>query len=176
MDWFQIGEGIRQGCILSPCLFNLYAEYITQNARMDEAQTWIKIAERNINNLSYAYDTTLMTESEEELKNILMNEKEWKSWFQIQHLKNEDHGLPSHYFMANRWGNNGTVTDFILGGSKITAAMKLKDTWSLQEKLSQPRQYVKKPRHYFANKGLCHQSYGFPIFMYRCESWTTKKV
>ena len=67
-DWFQIGKGVRQGCILSPCLFNLYAEYIMQNARLDEAQTGIKIARRNINNLRYADDTTLMAESEEELK------------------------------------------------------------------------------------------------------------
>ena len=67
-DWFQIGIGVRQGCILSPCLFNLYAEYIMKNAGLDEAQTRIKIAERNINHLRYADDTTLMAESEEELK------------------------------------------------------------------------------------------------------------
>ena len=67
-DWFQIGKGVCQGCILSPCLFNLYAEYIIQNARLDEAQAGIKIARRNINNLRYADDTTLMAESEEELK------------------------------------------------------------------------------------------------------------
>ena len=68
MDWFQIGKGVRQGCILSPCLFNLYAEYIMQNARLDEAQAGIQIAGRNINNLRYADDTTLMAENEEELK------------------------------------------------------------------------------------------------------------
>ena len=76
MDWFQIGTGVRQGCILSPCLFNLYAEYIMQNARLDEAQTRIKIARRNINNLRYADDTTLMGESKEELKSLLMKVKE----------------------------------------------------------------------------------------------------
>ena len=75
-DWFQIGEGVRQGCILSPCLFNLYAEYIMQNAGLDEAQAAIKIAGRNINNLRYADDTTLMAESEEELKSLLMKVKE----------------------------------------------------------------------------------------------------
>ena len=75
-EWFQIGEGVRQVCILSPCLFNLYAEYIMGNARLDEAQAGIKIAGRNINNLRYAYDTTLMEESEEELKNLLMKVKE----------------------------------------------------------------------------------------------------
>ena len=69
-DWFQIGKGVRQGCILSPCLFNFYAEYITGNAGLDEAQAGIKIAERNINNFRYADDTTLMTESEEELKRL----------------------------------------------------------------------------------------------------------
>ena len=75
-DCFQIGKGVHQGCTLSPCLFNLYAEYIKQNARLDEVQTAIKIAGRNINKLRYAYDTTLMAESEEELKSLLMKVKE----------------------------------------------------------------------------------------------------
>ena len=74
-DWFQIGKGVRQGSILSPCLFNLHAEYIMKNAGLDEAQAGIKIARRNINNLRYADDTTLMGESEEELKNLLMKVK-----------------------------------------------------------------------------------------------------
>ena len=74
-DWFQIGKGVRQGCILSPCLFNLYAEYIMRNAGLDEAQVGIKTAGRNINNLRYADDTTLMAESEEELKSFLMKVK-----------------------------------------------------------------------------------------------------
>ena len=76
MDWFQIGKGVRQGCILSPYLFSLYAEYIMRNARLDEAQAGIKIAGRNINNLRYADDTTLMAESEQELKSLLMKVKE----------------------------------------------------------------------------------------------------
>ena len=76
MDWFQIGKGVSQGCILSPCLFNLYAEYIMQNARLDEAQAGIKITGRNINNLRYADVTTLMAESEEELKGLSMKVKE----------------------------------------------------------------------------------------------------
>ena len=76
MDWFQIGKGVCQGCILSPCLFNLYAEYIMQNARLDEAQAGIKIAGRNINNLRYADDTTFMAESEEELRRLLIKVKE----------------------------------------------------------------------------------------------------
>ena len=75
-DWFQIGKGVRQGCILSPCLFNLYAEYIMQNARLNEAQVGIKIAGRNINNLRYADDATLMAECEEELKSLLLWLKE----------------------------------------------------------------------------------------------------
>ena len=75
-DWFQIGKGVSQGCILSPCLFNLYAEYIVQYAGLDEAQAGIKIARRNINNLRYMDDTTLMAESEEELKSLLMKVKE----------------------------------------------------------------------------------------------------
>ena len=75
-DWFQIGKGVSQGCILSPCLFNFHAEYIMQNAGLDESQTGIKIPRRNINNLRYADDTTLMAESEEELKSLLMKVKE----------------------------------------------------------------------------------------------------
>ena len=75
-DWFQIGKGVRQGCILSPCLFNLYVEYIMLNTRLDEAQAGVKIVGRNINNLRYADDTTLMAESEEELKSLLMKVKE----------------------------------------------------------------------------------------------------
>ena len=76
MDWLQIRKGVCQSCLLSPCLFNLHAEYIMQNARLDEAQAWIKIAKRNISNLRYADDTTLMEESEEELKRLLMKVKE----------------------------------------------------------------------------------------------------
>ena len=76
MDWFQIGKGVRQGCISSPCLFNLNAEYIIQNAGLEEAQAGIKISRRNINNLRYADDTTLMAESEEELTSLLMKVKE----------------------------------------------------------------------------------------------------
>ena len=75
-DWFQIGKGVRQGCILAPCLFNLYAEYIMRNAGLEEAEVGIKIPGRNINNLRYADDTTLMAESEEELKSLLMKVKE----------------------------------------------------------------------------------------------------
>ena len=87
-DWFQIGKGVRQGCILSPCLFNLQAEYIIRNAGLDEAQDGIKIAGRNINNFRYADDTTLMTESEE-LKSLLMKMKEEsESWFKAQHSEN----------------------------------------------------------------------------------------
>ena len=76
VDWFKIGKGIHQGYVLSPCLFNLYAEYIIQNARLDEAPAGIKIARRNINNFRYVDDTTLMAESEEELKSLLMKVKE----------------------------------------------------------------------------------------------------
>ena len=86
-DWFQIGKGVCQGCILSPCLFNFYAEYILRNTGLEEAQAEIKIARRNINNLRYADDTTLMAESEEELKSLLMRVKEEseESWLKTQH-------------------------------------------------------------------------------------------
>ena len=122
-DWFQIGKGVHQGCILSPCVFNLYDEYIMQNARMDEGQAGIKISGRNINNLRYADDTTLMAESEEELKSFLMKVKE----------KSEKAGLKLNIqktkIMASgpitSWQTEGetmeTMTDFIFLGSKITA-------------------------------------------------------
>ena len=105
-DWFKIRKGVHQGCILSPCLFNLYAEDIMQNDGLDKAQPGIKTAGRNINNLRYADDTTLMAESGEELKSLLMKVKEEseKSWLKTQHSKNEDHGIQSHHFMTSRWG------------------------------------------------------------------------
>ena len=90
-DWFKIGKGVCQGCMLSSCLFNLYAEYIRGNTRLSEAQAGIKIAGRNMNNLSYVDGTTLMSESEEELKSLLMKVKErgkWESWLKTQYSKN----------------------------------------------------------------------------------------
>ena len=115
-----------------PCLFNLYAEYITQNARLDEAQAGIKIAGRNINKLRYADDTTLMAKSEEELKSLFMRVKEEseKSWLKTQHSGNEDHGIRSHHFMGNRWGKSGKCQTLFLGAPKslqmVIAAMKFK--------------------------------------------------
>ena len=103
-DWFQIGKGVGQGCILSPCLFNLYAEYIMRNAGLEEAQAGNKIARRNINNLRCADDTSLMAESEE-LKSLLMKVKEESEKVGLK-LNIQDHGIQSHHFMANRWGNS----------------------------------------------------------------------
>ena len=103
-----VWERSSQGCILSPCLFNFYAEYIMRNAELEEAQAGIKIAGRNINKLRYADDTTLMAESEEDRKSLLMKVKEenGKSWLKAQHSENEDHGIWSHHFMGNRWDNS----------------------------------------------------------------------
>ena len=139
-DWFQIGKGVRQGCILSPCLFNLYAEYIMRNAGLDEALAGIKIAGRNINNLRYADGTTLMAETEE-IKSLLMKVKE----------ESEKVGLKLNIqktkIMASgpitSWQINGetaeTMTDFILGASKITAdgdcSHEIKRHLLLEEKL-----------------------------------------
>ena len=94
---------------MSPCLFNLYAEYIMRNAGLEEAQAGIKIAGKNINNLRYSDDTTLMAESEEELKSLLMKVKEEseKVGLKLNYSENEDNGIRSHHFMANRWGNSG---------------------------------------------------------------------
>ena len=117
MDWFQIGTGVRQGCMSSSCLFNFYTEYIMWNVRLDEAQAGIKTAGRNINNLRYAYDTALMAENEEEpwwaswwgwkrrVIKLAWNStfKKRRSWHPVPWI----HGIQSHEFMANRWGNNG---------------------------------------------------------------------
>ena len=142
-DWFQIGKGVRQGCILSPCLFNLYADYIMRNAGLDEAQAGIKIAGRNINNLRYADDTTLMGEIEEELKSLLMKVKEESQKvglkLNIQKTKIMASGP------ITPWQIDGqtmeTMKTLFWGAPKslqmVTAAMKLKDTCSLEEKLCQ---------------------------------------
>ena len=140
-DWFQIGKGVCQGCILSPCLFDLYAEHIMRNAGLEETQAGLKISGRNINNLRYADDTTLMAESEEELKSLLMKVK----------VESEKLGLKLNIqktkIMASvpitSWEIDGetgeTVSDFIVLAPKslqmVTAAMKLKYTYSLEGKL-----------------------------------------
>ena len=109
-DWFQIGKEVHQDCILSPCLFNFFAEYILQSAGMDEPQARIKIAGRNINNLRYADDTMLMEESDEELKSLLIKVKEEseKADLKLDIQKNKMMASsPTYHFMANRWGNSG---------------------------------------------------------------------
>ena len=117
-DCFQIRKGVHQGCMLSPCLFNFYAEYIMRSVGLNEAQAGIKIARRSINNLRYVVDTTLMAEREEERKNLLMKVKEEseKVWLKAQHSENEDHGIWSHHFMGNRWGNSGNNIRLYFGG------------------------------------------------------------
>ena len=140
-DWLQIGKGLHQHHILSPCLFNIYAEDIMRNAGLEEAQAGIKISRRNISNLRYADDTTLMAESEEELKSLLMKVKEdsEKAGLKLNIHKRKimaSSPIPS-------WQIDGetmeTVTDFIFFGSKslqmVIEAMKLKDTYFLEEKL-----------------------------------------
>ena len=135
-DWFQIGEGVRQGCILSPCLFNLYAEYIMRSTGLEEAQAGIKISRRNINNLRYADDTTLMAEREE-LKSLLMKVKEESEKIGLK--LNIQKTKIMAYGPITSWQIHGeTVTDFIFGGSKITAdgdcSHEIK-RYSLEEKL-----------------------------------------
>ena len=137
-DWFQIGKGVHQGCILSPCLFNFYAEYIMRNAGLEEAQAGIKIARKNINNLRYADDATLTAESKEEIKSLLTKVKEesGKAGLKLNIQKTK--------IMASSpitsWQIDGeTMRDFIFWVPKslqmVTAAMKLKDACSLEGKL-----------------------------------------
>ena len=139
-DWFQIGKGVRQGCILSLCLFNFYAEYIMRNAGLEETQAGIKIAGRNINNLRYADDTTLMAETEEELKSLLKVEEESEKVdlkLNIQKMKIMASGP------MTPWEIDGdiveTVSDFIFWDPKslqmVITAMKLKDVYSLEGRL-----------------------------------------
>ena len=139
-DWFQIGKGVRQGCILSACLFNLYAGYIMKNAGLEEAHAGIKIAGRNINNLRYADDTTLMAESEEELRSLLMKVKEESEKvglkLSIQKTKIMAFGTITSWKIGKQWKQYQTL---FLGALKslqmVIAAMKLKDAYCLEGKL-----------------------------------------
>ena len=165
-DWIQIGKGVRQGCVLSPCLINLYAEYIMRNAGLDEAQAEIKIAGRNINNLRYVDDTTLMVESEEELKSLLMKMKESEKAglkLNIQKIKIMASSLITSWQIDEEAME--TVRNFMFWAPKslqmVTAAMKLKTPAPWKKSCDQPRKHVKKQRHYFAYKDLSSQCYGF---------------
>ena len=127
-----------------------------RNAGLEEAQAGIKIARRNINNLRHADDTTLMAESEEDLKSLSMKVKqESECWLKAPHSENEDHGIWSHPFIGNRWGNSGNSGRLYFGGSKIIAdgdcSHVLKDTYSLEESYDQPRKGIQKQRRYSAN-------------------------
>ena len=143
MDWFKIGKGVHQCCILSLCLFNLYAGYMKQNARLDEAQAGVKIARRNINGLRYADDPTLMIEIEEELKSLLMKVKEEseKAGFKLNIQKTRILASSTITSWQIKGETMETVTNFIFLGSKtvqmVIATIKLKDICSLEEKLCQ---------------------------------------
>ena len=179
-DWFQKGKGVCQGCILSPSLFNLYAEYIMRKAELDEAQAGIKIAGRNVNNLRYADDTTLMAVSEE-LKSLLMKVKE----------NSEKVGLKLNIQKTKimafgpiiSWEIDGetveTVSDFLFLGSKITAdgdcSHEIKRHLFLGRK-DQPRQHIKKQRHTLSTKVHLVKAMIFPVVLYGCESWNIKKA
>ena len=177
-DCIQIGKGVRQGCILSPCLFNLYAEYIMRNAGLDEAQPGIKIAGRNINNLRYADNTTLMAESEEALNSLLMKVKE----------ESEKTGLKLNIqktkIMASvpitSWEIDGemveTVSDFIFLGSKITAdgdcSHEIKRHLLLGRKVMTNLDSILKGRDItLPTKVHLINAVVFPVVMYGCESW-----
>ena len=155
-----------------------------RNARLDEAQARIKIAGRNISHLRYTDDTTLMAEGKEELKSLLMKVKEESEKVGLKLNIQKTKIMASSPITS--WQIDGetmeTVTDFIFLGSKITAAgdcrheiKKVLAPWKKSYKY-QPRQHIKKQRHHFADKGPSSQSYGFPVVMYGCESWTIKKT
>ena len=183
MDWFKIGKGVHQGCILSPCLFNLYAEYIMGNARLDEAQARIKIARRNISNFRYADDTTLMAESEKLPKSLLMkvNDENEKVGLKLSIQKTR--------IMASGpitlWQIDGetmeTVTDFIFLGSKITAdgdfSHEIKRCLLLGRKaVTYLESMLKSKDLTFLTKVCVVKAMFFPVVIYRCEIWTIKKA
>ena len=179
-DWFQTGKGIRQGCILSPCLFNFYAEYFMRNAGLNEAQIGIKIARRNINNLRYADDTTIMAESEE-LKNLF----KVKTESEIVGLKLS---IQKTNIMASGpitlWQNVETLEtgrDFIFLSSKITAdddcSHEIKRCLLLGRKVMTNLESILKSRDMsLPTKVRLVKSMVFPVVMYGCESWTIKKA
>ena len=182
-EWFQIGKGVHQGCIVSPYLFNFYAEYIMRNAGLEEAQTGIKMAGRNIANLRYADDTTLMAESEEELKSRLMKVKEESEKvglkLNIQKMKIMASGP------ITSWEIDGetveTVSDFILGGSKGTAdgdcSHDIKRCLLLGRKVMTNLDSILKSRDItLPIKVHLIKAMVFPVVMYGYESWTAKKA
>ena len=159
----KLGKEWVKAIYCHPALFNLYSEYIVQNAQVGESQAEIKTARRNIINLRYADDTILMAESKEELKSLDEGERgEWKSWLKAQHSENKDHGIRS----ITSWQIDGEpVGDFIFLGSKITAeggcSHKIKRLLLLGRKGMTNLKHIKKQRHHFTDKGLSSQSYGF---------------
>jgi len=179
-DWFQIGKGVRQACILSPCLFNFYAEYIMRNAGLEEAQAGIKIAGRNINNLRYADDTTLMAESEEELKSLLMKVKEDSEKVGLKLNIQKTKIMASGPITS--WEIDGeTASDFIFLGSKITAdgdcSHEIKRRLLLGKTVMTNLDSIFKNRNItLPTKVRLVKAMGFPVVMYGCESWTVKKA
>ena len=179
-DRFQIGKGVRQGCVLSPCLFNVYAKYIVRNAGLEEAQAGIKTARRNISNLRYADDTTLLAESEEEPKSLLMKVKEESEKvglkLNIQKTKIMASGPITSWEID--WE---TVLGFILGGSKITAdgdcSHEIKSRLLLGRKVMTNLDSILKSRDItLPTKVRLVKAMVFPVVMYGCESWTVKKA
>ena len=159
-DWFKIEKGVQQGCLLSPCLFNLYAEHITRNAGLNELQAGIKTGRRNINNLSYVDDTTLMAESKEELKSFLMRVKEENEWASLRlNIKKTKIMVSSPITTWQiRRGKGGSSDRFPLLRLQNNCGWCLqpwnqKTSASWQESNDKPRESVEKQRHHSANKG-----------------------
>ena len=182
-DWFQIGKGVHQGHILSPCLPNLYAEYIMRNAGLEEAQGGIKIARRNINNLRYADDNTLMAESEEELKSLLMKVKGESEKVGLK-LNIQKTKIMASGPITSRQIDGETVevvADFIFLGSKITAggdcSHEIKRCLLFGRKSYDHLDSILKSRHIILPTNVCIvKAMIFPVVMYRCESWIIKKA
>ena len=180
-DWFQIGKGICQGCILSPCLFNLYAEYILRNVQLDKAQAGIKISGRNTNNLRYADDITLMAESKEELKSLLMKVKEESEKVDLKLSIQKTKIMASNSITS--WQIDGETVETVMGfvfwapesRQMVSTIMKLKDAYSLEEKTNLDS--ILKSKDIFLPTGIhLVKAMVSSVIIYGCESWTVKKA
>ena len=182
-DWFQIGKGVRQGCILSPCLFNLNAEYIMRNAGLEEAQLESRLLRANKKPQICRWHHPYGRKWRRTKEPLDESERgEWKSWLKAQRSENKDHGI---HFMANRRGNSEKSDRLYFLGSKITAdgdcsheIKRILTSW--KKSYYQPRQHIKKQKHYFTNKGPSNQGCGVSsshVWMWELdykESWVPK--
>ena len=181
-DWFQIGKRVHQGCVLSPCLFKLYAEYIKRNARLDETQAGSRLPGEKSITSDMRMIPPLQQKARRTKQPLDESERaEWKSWLQTQHSENQDHSIWSHHFMTKRWGNNGNSDRLYFGGSQITAegdfSHEIKRHLLLGRKAMTNLDSIFKSRDItLPTKVHLVKVIVFPVVMYGCASWIIKKA